>query len=299
MRTEKPSGIRHIYILGVPEHGNLGDHQIVESCRMFLQDVLPGCILQELPIKDYASGRHDLLRKVKPDDILVFPGGGFFGNLWPMGDELRKDAFRLFPNQLKIVFPQSVWYSDDEAGQKAIEDAAKVYDHANALFAFRDPVSFRIAKEHFHIRAFLTPDIVMYTGRSFCPGKAAENRRGILAMMRNDQEKLLTETDQDRMLSLLEALGEPVTISDMHLGHGVGSTERKEPLDRKFKEIRESALVVTDRLHGVLFSAVTGTPCIAFGNHYHKISASGCWLKDLPYIRFASWKRYKFQVKER
>ena len=44
-------------------------------------------------------------------------------------------------------------------------------------------------------------------------------------------------------------------------------------------------LVVTDRLHCMIFCAVTGTPCIAFDNSNKKISGVyKMWLGDLNYI---------------
>ena len=44
---------------------------------------------------------------------------------------------------------------------------------------------------------------------------------------------------------------------------------------------------VTDRLHGMIFSVVTGTPCIALDNVSGKVRGVHAWIEDLPTLRFA------------
>lgn len=45
--------------------------------------------------------------------------------------------------------------------------------------------------------------------------------------------------------------------------------------------------MITDRLHGMIFAAITSTPCIALRNSNHKIEYSYEWFKDCGYIKFA------------
>lgn len=35
----------------------------------------------------------------------------------------------------------------------------------------------------------------------------------------------------------------------------------------KYIKFRECELVITDRIHGMIFAAITGTPCIALSNY--------------------------------
>ncbi len=54
-------------------------------------------------------------------------------------------------------------------------------------------------------------------------------------------------------------------------GHGAVEIDerffdRMEELNSKFAEFLSSGLVITDRLHGMIFAAITGTPCIALDN---------------------------------
>ena len=44
-------------------------------------------------------------------------------------------------------------------------------------------------------------------------------------------------------------------------------------------------MVITDRLHGTIFSLITATPCICFDNSNHKVKNSyNSWFKKFPYI---------------
>ena len=45
--------------------------------------------------------------------------------------------------------------------------------------------------------------------------------------------------------------------------------------------------MITDRLHGMIFAAITQTPCIVLDSLSHKLRGCYEWLKDLDYILFA------------
>ena len=36
----------------------------------------------------------------------------------------------------------------------------------------------------------------------------------------------------------------------------------------------------------MVFSAITGTPCVAFSNYNHKVLGTYKWISKLPYIKF-------------
>ena len=69
----------------------------------------------------------------------------------------------------------------------------------------------------------------------------------------------------------------PVTFND---------DKRDEILDTFMGEISKRELVITDRLHGMIFCAITGTPCIVFSNYNHKVKGSVEWFKHLDYIKY-------------
>ena len=58
-------------------------------------------------------------------------------------------------------------------------------------------------------------------------------------------------------------------------------------LEKKFQEFRSREAVITDRLHGMVFAAVTGTPCVALDNVSRKISGVYQSMTSLSYIKTA------------
>ena len=55
------------------------------------------------------------------------------------------------------------------------------------------------------------------------------------------------------------------------------------------KQIKKSKLLITDRLHGMIFAVITNTPCIAFANKSGKVKGVYNWIsKDNDYVKFAN-----------
>ena len=65
-------------------------------------------------------------------------------------------------------------------------------------------------------------------------------------------------------------------------------------LNKKFREFSERNLIITDRLHGMIFAAITGTPCVAMDNISHKILVFIMILKNY----LMSKLRRKFNVEK-
>ena len=67
----------------------------------------------------------------------------------------------------------------------------------------------------------------------------------------------------------------------------------------KRDKFSKAELVITDRLHGMIFSVITKTPCLVFDNKNHKISETyTAWLKDCNYILPSSPKTFIEDIKK-
>ena len=64
----------------------------------------------------------------------------------------------------------------------------------------------------------------------------------------------------------------------------INSDVRKQFIDKKIREFSEYSLVITDRLHAMVFSALGHTPCIAFDNSSKKVSGVYEWIKDNQFV---------------
>ena len=68
--------------------------------------------------------------------------------------------------------------------------------------------------------------------------------------------------------------------------HSVPVWKRKVTIKKLRKQIAESELMITDRLHGMIFSYTSGTKCIAFDNLSKKVSGvQSKWLEDKSAVK--------------
>ena len=61
---------------------------------------------------------------------------------------------------------------------------------------------------------------------------------------------------------------------------------REQKLDELLNKFTNSSLVITDRIHGMIFSYLTQTPCIALNNYNHKVRCEYDWIKESNYTNF-------------
>ena len=60
---------------------------------------------------------------------------------------------------------------------------------------------------------------------------------------------------------------------------------RKDVVYGKLKEVSQYKLIITDRLHCIIFCALTATPCIALNSNNNKIkNFINTWLPNNKYI---------------
>ena len=137
---------------------------------------------------------------------------------------------------------------------------------------------------HAYRNVKLVPDMVL----SMEPYESNAVRNGCLMCLRSDCEKTRTD-DQEAIIrtQAAELFGEAVWDTDMVEKHAVSVEMREAVLRAKFEQFASAELVITDRLHGMIFCAVTGTPCIVVNSKSPKVRGCYEWIKHLDYIRFA------------
>ena len=108
--------------------------------------------------------------------------------------------------------------------------------------------------------------------------------------IRNDVEKSVSESDWDAIKKELRKKEVCYSVTDMHSKIPVSKDNRMELVRNKMQEFCDSKLVITDRLHGMIFAAITETPCIVFSNYNHKVKGTYEWIKNLQYIKYAENK---------
>lgn len=275
-----------IVFISTPTHGNLGDQAIVYSQYRFFESMGLGKRIVEIHRYCYERWKEKFSKIIANTDVIVIDGGGNMGSLWPEEEHKMQDIAKRFSYNPVFVFPQTASYANDEVGQQELAYSRKAYGKNKNFFVFaRDKATLNIMRDYMpEVRCMYTPDMVMFIDEAYM----CQPREGILLCLRKDTEQVLTIDQLEELKRRLNEKGLNVTESSTVITDAVWKFQRKKVLKRKWMEFSSKKLVVTDRLHGMVFSAITGTPCIALDNISHKVYGAYQWLSYLPYLRFCS-----------
>lgn len=267
------------WIMMVPSYDNLGDQAITEHTIKFLKKNFPEYGIREVSelTKDWQY--RYLKNKMKSNDIIILPGGGNFGDIWPVTEEIRQKIVTIFMGKKIISFPQSYSFSDEKSD--ILRDANSIYTRAVDFFSFRDSISYKKFEEHFLNKSILTPDIVMDSFSQYIDSNI-DKKFDILTILRDDQERA---ANSNRIKSIIKIASQRWNISNTDTKplntSFVNRRNRSFLLDEKSKQIKQAKLVITDRLHGLILARAQGIPVILFNNADGKIvNLYNTWLKD-------------------
>ena len=276
--------MKKIILFDGPTYGNVGDLAIAIAEKKFIKENLPQYEFIEVLDKEFDSKIDDMKSVISNNDIILLTGGGNLGDEYIFYEQRRRRVIKEFPNNKIIIMPQTIHFSDTEYGNTELEKTKKIYnEHKYLTVIAREKVSYDIMKKEFsNVNVILAPDIVMYLNET-----KKEKRDGLLMVMRDDAEKILTAEDIEKIKVKVFERFDKVMTTSTHIGDDkVNEYNRECVFEEKMEEFRKAQLVITDRLHGMIFSAITSTPCIAIGNYNHKIESSFDWLKDQKFIKF-------------
>lgn len=137
------------WLLEVPYYENVGDTLIWQG-EMDLLRTLP------YKCKGMFSSITFPFPEISPDDILLFQGGGNFGDLWHGPHEFRMKVVSHYPNNRCIIFPQTVFFEKEE-NLLSCADFYSRYD--KVTICARDQWSYDLLKKHFTNNVLLVPDM--------------------------------------------------------------------------------------------------------------------------------------------
>ncbi|MBX4263673.1 glycosyltransferase [Clostridium estertheticum] len=287
---------KRIFIIGTPNHGNLGDHAIAYAEEKILKDNFKDFIIIEIVTADIIKHIKNLKKNVKKDDIFVLQGGGNLGDEYIWEEEGRRKIISEFKDNKIILFPQSIYFKETVIGKTELSKTKTIYnEHKNLIMVAREETSYNIMKETFvNSKVILTPDIVLYLNETY----PKLERKGVLLSLRQDKEGVLSSQQKDDIRSEAQSNFDKIIITDTvdvfttHedkiLQYMINLNQREKRLKAKWNQFKGVQVVITDRLHGLVFCAITSTPCIVIANYNHKVKDTYAWLKDLNYIKFVN-----------
>lgn len=278
---------KRVWFLDAPAYGNLGDQAIAYAINGFCKSVLPSFEIVEFQEESVIQYLSWLKKNVKKSDAIVLQGGGNLGNLYPRYEFVRRTLVRAFPKNRIIVFPQSIFFSEDASGKYEIGISRKVYEKNEQLIIFaRDSASYTKMKKTFpKTKIGLCPDVVFSLN-----GIVKENvRSGLGICMRDDREKTVTDKQLIEIIDAVKLHNKEKKKFDtvIEVNNPILGEYRESLLLSKLKEFAGCEVVLTDRLHGMIFSYITSTPCVAFANSTGKSQyAYNDWLSTSENIAF-------------
>lgn len=266
---------------------NLGDMALTYAQKRFIEQTLPDYEVLLFPSTATYGQMKALKRVVGPDDIITTIGGGNMDDIYPSLENARRFIVRSFPKHPIVSFPQTMAFSDTPGGQRALRRSARTYRAHRHLTVFaRERESLDRMKSSLRgVRAACTPDSVLsltYEGPD-------HDRAGILVSLRSDKEGTLSKRNHEDLFRLLERKSDDILVRDtVDVALADCQPATYEQTLKAFWSLMSSRRVmVTDRLHGMIFAVLTRTPVMVFSNSNHKIRGTyDAWLKDHSYVRF-------------
>lgn len=260
------------FLFGTPLHTNLGDHLITLSEHSLFEKNCSKRII-EIPTEVFQSCRSDVLKVVPTDAVIYINGGGWLGNLWPDDELYMQELVDLFSEHKVVIFPQTIYYDEKISGMRElIQMGGEKYSRCNNLIlCVRDYKSYLLACKYYPTADIrLMPDVALSYSiqfNDFLPKKV------VGVCLRSDRELEIDTANRIPWIkAMLEAYGycfkEVTTMSKKR----VSREKREETVKQKLREFYECSFIITDRLHGMIFAYLVGTPCIVLDNKTHKVS---------------------------
>lgn len=178
-----------------------------------------------------------------------------------------------------------MYFEDTEEGNKEKKKTQNAYhQNSNLTIAARETQTLDVVKETFNSDVIFTPDMVL----SLDIEPRELERDGVLFILRADKEKVTDEDFVSQMMKWAEKttyVERTDTVLDTV--DTIDYAEREKHFLEMLDRISSSKLVITDRLHAMIFSIITKTPCLVFGNSYGKAKHSyRDWLEGLNFIEY-------------
>ncbi len=271
---------RQIFILLAADYVNYGDIAITYAQQRFLKDFFPEYEVIMLPASSCYSDLKNLRHIISPQDIITFVGGGNVGDLYYSYEVFRELVIDIFKKNKIIIFPQSIWFKDESH----LLLSQRIYNrHRRLLLVTRERFSYDVARKYYkNIHISICPDMVLSLNYNW-----NYRRKGIITCLRNDKERLINNSDRQKIIEFISNRDADINISDTLADKNPTSmTEAFDMLHSFLCMIASHKILITDRLHGMLFGYITKTPTIVLPNNNLKIEGCYEFIKNSSNIKF-------------
>ena len=265
---------KKIFLFGTPMHGNLGDHAIAIQEQYFFEDFFPDYEYFEILMPMYHTQKKIIKNTVTPEDLVVISGGGWMGNLWIPEELLIQQIIKDFVDKKIVIFPQTIYFDKKIVPFNAlISSANEIFSKCKDItLCVREKKSFEFAiNNYLNIKVIKVPDIAL-SFYQWAPKNKFQLNKKVGVCLRKDRESYVTDENKQCIINWFRKNGYTIEWVDTMNECRVSIEEREQTVFQRLKAFASYDFVITDRLHGMIFSYICGTPCILFDNKTHKIS---------------------------
>lgn len=285
-----------IFLMNTHAYINVGDYAITEAELLFLRENFPSAAIINVSAFVCRDGLSYVKERVDASDTVLISGGGYLGNLWmECGEDNVRKIIKTFPENRIIIFPQTMYFTNDESGIFEYNISRHIYqEHKNLVMCLRDLASYELALEMtgHTSKCRNIPDIVLYMNKS---GEHLE-RKDVVLCFREDKESILLPDTTAQIVEMLNIRHVGYSKMTMETDKIINSEQVSTVVEEKLRVVKKSKLVITDRMHCMLLCAISGTPCLAFDNISGKIAGGISWIRELPYIQLMGEEGLEFWV---
>ena len=283
-----------VALLDFPWHSNPGDAAIWKSETLALS-TLGHRIVYTATQSNFEQNR--LARLLPNDGVVLLHGGGNLGDLWPNIHAHRESIIQCLSNRRIVQLPQTVHFDDETAGHESL---ARLAAHPNLTVMARDARSLDRLRQA-GISALLSRDATsaLWPGRpvEHVPARPAR----VLFLLRSDHERrtplpsnLISQAKDwsDLGISLdITDSAEKIVNRGLNIidrvqqrsGRALPASCRARITQQRLQTnrlihaaaqvITSHDVIVTDRLHAMLFGLAYGRTVVVIDNGYGKLDS--------------------------
>ncbi|MEZ5114062.1 MAG: polysaccharide pyruvyl transferase family protein [Nocardioidaceae bacterium] len=283
---EKYRGKKKVVVALAGFYQNLGDMALTYSQKRLIEDVLPDHEVLLFSSNDSYRRMRALKNICTDDDIITTIAGGNMDDISRRSKTAVAISSENFLGTRSFLSPRPLLFRIlRKAAQR--KHSARTYGRHPRLTIFgQEPETLQRMKAAFPTTPIgYCPDIVL----SLQLENPETPRDGVLVCIRNDKEANLSPEQRELIRNQVLNLHENVTFRDtVDIAVEECTPETYESTLEGFWDLlRHQQVVVTDRLHCMIFCAITKTPCVVLANSNHKIEGVyRQWLSNLKYITF-------------
>ena len=306
-----PTG-RSVALVDYPESANCGDQAIWLGERKLLSE-LGATVAYECSAQTYDR---DAMAAKLGDGTIFMHGGGSFGDRNRVNHEFRLKLLQDFPHNKVVLFPQQATFLDNEYLQRS---ASVIGEHPDVTLFARGLVAQHTLSRYFgsKARVELAPDLSFMLGPQ---DRLSDPLYDVVWIARTDQERASDQTESAARLSsqaaekfvlprfpdgieinfVVKHRPPTVLLTDWYSLFFENEEARlayyrlnfegraKANITRALHMLSLGRVVITDRLHGHIFSLLLGIPHVFLNNDSGKNwNFYETWTRQSPLCRLA------------